>query len=106
MSLSNPEPSSPKTLKRKATSTVGRGKVASLNTNFNFSAWNDESVALYLGDSLEHYNNWEQPTVIISDGAYGILGFEGHTSEHIDTPKWYEPHIQAWSKAAIPSITL
>ncbi|MEH2347871.1 MAG: DNA methyltransferase [Nostoc sp.] len=106
MSLSNPEPNSPNTLKRKATSTVGRGKVVSLNTNFNFSAWNDESVALYLGDSLEHYNNWEKPTVIVSDGAYGVLGFEGDTSDHIDLPNWYEPHIEAWSKAAIPSTTL
>ncbi|MDZ8185271.1 MAG: site-specific DNA-methyltransferase [Nostoc sp. ChiSLP02] len=106
MSLSNAEPSSSKTLKRKATSTVGRGKVLNLNTNFNFSAWNDESVALYLGDSLEHYNNWEQPIVIVSDGAYGVLGFEGDTSDHIDLPNWYEPHIEAWSKAAIPSTTL
>ncbi|MEH2267391.1 MAG: DNA methyltransferase [Nostoc sp.] len=106
MSLSNPKPSSLKTLKHKATSTVGRGKVVNLNTNLNFFAWNDESVALYLGDSLEHYNNWEQPTVIVSDGAYGVLGFEGDTSDHIDLPNWYEPHIAAWSKAAIPCTTL
>lgn len=106
MSLSNPETSPSKTLKRKATSTVGRGKVVNLNTNLNFSAWNDERVALYLGDSLEHYKNWEQPTVIVSDGAYGVLGFEGDTSDHIDLPNWYEPHIEAWSKAAIPSTTL
>ncbi|WP_041565358.1 hypothetical protein [Nostoc punctiforme] len=50
----NSEPISFKTLKRKAPSTVGRGKVVNLNTNLNFSAWNDESVALYLGDNLEH----------------------------------------------------
>jgi len=102
----NAEPNSPSILKRKASSTVGRGKVANLNTNINFSAWSDEYVTLNLGDSLQHYDNWEQPTVIISDGAYGILGFEGDTSDHIDLPNWYQPHIEAWSKAAIPSTTL
>jgi hypothetical protein len=102
----NAEASSPSILKRKASSTVGRGKVANLNTNINFSAWSDEYVALNLGDSLQHYDNWEQPTVIISDGAYGILGFEGDTSDHIDLPNWYQPHIEAWSKAALPCTTL
>ena len=31
-----------------------------------------------------------------------FLGFEGDTSDHLDLPQWYEPHIQAWSKAAMP----
>ncbi|MEG4115962.1 hypothetical protein QUA43_00490 [Microcoleus sp. N9_B4] len=96
MSRCNPEANSPSILKSKATSTVGRGKKANLNTNLNFSAWSDEYVALYLGDSLHHYDNWERPTVIVSDGAYGILGFEGDTSDHIDLPNWYQPHIEAW----------
>ncbi|MFH7028785.1 MAG: DNA methyltransferase [Heteroscytonema crispum UTEX LB 1556] len=106
MSLSNQEQSSRNTLKNKAASTVGRGKVVKLNANLNFSAWNDNYVALHLGDSLEYYNSWERPTVIVSDGAYGILGFEGDTSDHLDLPKWYEPHIEAWSKAAMPYTTL
>ena len=106
MNLPNLEKSHPGTLKHKATSTVGRGKVTNLNTNLNFSAWSDEYASLHLGDSLQHYHNWEQPTAIVSDGAYGILGFEGDTSDHIDLPNWYEPHIEAWSKAAVPSTTL
>ncbi len=106
MSLSNQEQSCCDTLKSKAASTVGRGKVTKLNVSLNFSTWNDDYVALCLGDSLEHYNNWEQPTVIISDGAYGVLGFEGDTSDHLDLPKWYEPHIKEWSKAAMPCTTL
>ncbi|MEG4007077.1 site-specific DNA-methyltransferase [Microcoleus sp. Pol11C1] len=106
MSRCNPEANSPTILKSKATSTVGRGKKANLNTNLNFSAWSDEYVALYLGDSLHHYDNWERPTVIVSDGAYGILGFEGDTSDRIDLPNWYQPHIEAWSKAAMPCTTL
>jgi hypothetical protein len=72
----------------------------------DFFEWRDECVALHLGDSLQHYANWEPPTVIISDGAYGVLSFEGDTSDHIDLPNWYEPHIAAWSQAAMPSTTL
>lgn len=106
MSLPNLESSSHNTLKRTASSTVGRGKVVKLDTNLSISAWSDEYVALYLGDSLEHYSNWEQPTVIVSDGAYGVLGFEGDTSDHLDLPHWYEPHIEAWSNAAMPCTTL
>ncbi|MGH2413702.1 MAG: hypothetical protein ACRDEA_08430 [Microcystaceae cyanobacterium] len=70
------------------------------------NSWSDEYVALYLGDSLEHYVNWEKPTVIISDGGYGVLGFEGDTSNHFDLPEWYEPHIETWSKLALPNTTL
>ena len=106
MSRSNAKASSTEVLKRKATSTVGRGKVVNLDTKLNFSEWSDEYVSLFLGDSLEYYKNWDQPTVIVSDGAYGVLGFEGDTSDHIDLPDWYQPHIEAWSNAAMPCTTL
>jgi len=95
-----------KTLAHKATSTVGRGKVIKLDVNPSFSVWSNELVTLILGDSFEYYDQWEKPTVIISDGAYGILGFEGDTSDRFDLPEWYERHIQAWSKAALPCTTL
>jgi len=55
MNPSNPEGSSTETLKSKATSTVGRGKVVNLNTKLTFSEWSDEYAALFLGNSLEHY---------------------------------------------------
>jgi site-specific DNA-methyltransferase (adenine-specific) len=106
MSRSNSEASSTKVLKRKATSTVGRGKVVNLKTKPNFSEWSNEHVSLFLGNSLDFYENWDQPTVIVSDGAYGVLGFEGDTSDHIDLPDWYQPHIEAWSNAAMPYTTL
>jgi site-specific DNA-methyltransferase (adenine-specific) len=32
--------------------------------------------------SLNHHAQWDTPTVIVSDGAYGILGFESDTSDH------------------------
>lgn len=61
---------------------------------------------LFQGNSLSHYAAWPTPTVIISDGGYGILGFEGDTSDHFDLPQWYEPHIAAWSKAIPNTATL
>ncbi len=47
-----------------------------------------------------------QPAVIVSDGGYGILGFEGDTSDHLDLPRWYEPHVAAWSAAIADTATL
>src|SRR5262245_59818569 len=79
------------------TSTVGRGKAVTLATAPQHDSWTDGAVTLHLGDSLQCYGQWETPTVVVSDGAYGILGFEGDTSDHLDMPSWYEPHIKAWS---------
>lgn len=70
------------------------------------NAWRDEFVKIQLGDSLDFYSSWERPTVIISDGGYGVLGFEGDTSDHLDLPNWYEPHVKAWATYARPSTTL
>jgi len=63
-------------------------------------------ASLYLGDSLQFYRDWPKPTVIISDGAYGLLGFEGDTSDHLSIPPWYEPHVRLWSELALPQTTL
>jgi site-specific DNA-methyltransferase (adenine-specific) len=93
-------------LKREPTSTVGRGKAVVLNSHPEQSNWTNDKVKLHYGDSLTLYKTWEQPTVIISDGAYGVLGFEGDTTDHLDMPEWYEPHVKEWSSAATPSTTL
>ena len=66
----------------------------------------DEFVSLHHGDSLGCYARWPAPTAIVSDGAYGVLGFEGDTSDHLDVPEWYEPHVKAWSDAASAETTL
>ena len=42
----------------------------------------------------------------MSDGAYGVLGFDGDTVGHLDVPAWYEPHVAAWARAATPATTL
>ena len=90
-----------------ATSTVGRSRtVEPVASSEVPSEWHDESVEVRLGDSLNLYSGWESPTIIISDGGYGILGFEGDTSNHLGLPDWYEPHVAAWSQYATPETTL
>jgi len=69
----------------------------------NFST---KLVKLFQGDSLKLYKHGPSPTCIVSDGAYGILGFEGDTSTHSTLPEWYEPHIKRWSKYATGKTTL
>ncbi len=96
----------PKSRKPEPTSTVGRGKALTLSEPPVDSRWSDEYVNLVFGNVLDHYHQWEQPTVIVSDGGYGVLGFEGDTSDHLGLPDWYEPHIAAWSKLATPSTSL
>lgn len=88
------------------TSTVGRGKAVNLPGVPTTNRWRDDAVTLCFGDSLDHYNTWESPHVIVSDGAYGILGFEGDTSNHIGMPAWYEQHVKAWSERATAQTTL
>ena len=96
-------------LKRKrgeATSTVGRGKSIVLENAPSSDIYKDDLVQVHYGNSLAFYDQWETPQCIVSDGAYGVLGFEGDTSDHTGMPEWYEPHIKAWSKNATPQTTL
>lgn len=88
------------------TSTVGRGKSVRAIVKPDIDLWSDSLTSVALGNSLDHYSSWPQPTVIISDGGYGILGFEGDTSDHLSLPEWYTPHVEAWAKAASPATTL
>ncbi|WP_218673557.1 DNA methyltransferase [Pseudomonas sp. ABC1] len=92
--------------KRERTSTVGRGKAVTREAPLDDYHWQNDLVTVSFGDSLLHYQNWETPTCIISDGAYGVLGFEGDTSDHTGIPEWYEPHIAAWSRQATAQTTL
>lgn len=88
------------------TSTVGRGKAIIREGDPNIKHWSDGLTTVSYGDSLNFYPHWETPTCIISDGAYGILGFEGDTSDHTGMAEWYEPHVAAWTKAATPQTVL
>lgn len=90
-----------------APSTVNRGKPKSLKElKADNAIYEGENVSLHLGNSLDLYHEWPAPKTIVSDGAYGVLGFEGDTSDHLDMPDWYESHIKAWSEKATPATTL
>lgn len=92
--------------KKPPTSTVGRGRSVQDISELESETWHDSFISVWYGDSLNFYDTWETPTVIVSDGGYGVLGFEGDTSNHLNLPQWYEPHIAAWSRAATPQTTL
>lgn len=64
------------------------------------------AVQIVLGDALNHYPRWPSPVTIISDGAYGVAGFDGDPPTHLGLPDWYRPHIDAWSRFATPRTTL
>lgn len=93
-------------LKRKPTSTVGRGRAIKEIIQPTQTVYRNDLVQVQFGDSTALCQEWPAPTTIVSDGAYGVLGFEGDTSDHLDMPQWYEPSIAAWSKRATPQTTL
>jgi site-specific DNA-methyltransferase (adenine-specific) len=88
------------------TSTVGRGQAVKLTEAPAFHRYEDETVRLEWANSLNCYDQWDSPVVIVSDGAYGVLGFEGDTSDHLSMPNWYEQHVAAWSRKATGQTTL
>ena len=59
---------------------------------------NKENAHLCFGDALDFYDGWEKPMVIVSDGAYGIDGFDGDMKSHESLADWYEPHVARWSE--------
>lgn len=66
----------------------------------------DRNWSVYRGDALEAYADWPSPSVIISDGAYGVGGFPDDPRTVDDLVAWYTPHVEAWSKHAHPATTL
>jgi len=68
--------------------------------------WVSGKVSVECEDALAVYSTWEAPTVIISDGAYGVGGFPGDPPNAEGLAAWYEPHVIAWSNAATPETTL
>ena len=68
--------------------------------------YNRLSATLHHGDFLKVSDGWDAPTVIISDGPYGIGGFPGDPASPETLPEWYRPHIALWSERALPETTL
>jgi DNA methylase len=90
----------------RSTTTVGRGKAVVLRSLPATDRWAGRDVEVWFGDTLDRYAAWDAPDTIISDGAYGVLGFEGDTSDHLGIPGWYEPHVSAWARRAKAGTTL
>lgn len=67
---------------------------------------NTPKLQLWHSDTLNVYSLWEKPTVIISDGPYGINGYEGDAKNANQLVEMYRPHVEAWSKAADSQTTL
>ena len=65
-----------------------------------------DNIYIYNEDVIQLYDTWKSPTVIISDGPYGIGGFPGDPITHDVLEKWYSPHITKWSEKATPETTL
>lgn len=65
-----------------------------------------DSVQIEMADVLTRYSSWKPPTVIVSDGAYGLGLFPGDPPTPSDLVNWYKPHIAAWSHYALPETTL
>ena len=70
------------------------------------SKFSRDGITIYHGDVLQLYALWERPTVIISDGAYGLNSFPGDPVSPELLADWYKPHVEAWSQYALPSTTL
>lgn len=62
--------------------------------------------SIFLGDSKNFYKNWDNPIVIISDGPYGIGGYEGDPTSIKDLPLMYEDHIKEWTEKSTSETTL
>ncbi|MGI8587356.1 MAG: DNA methyltransferase [Chloroflexia bacterium] len=64
------------------------------------------SIQIECADAMTRYGAWPSPTVIISDGAYGVGGFPGDPPTPAGLADWYAPHAAAWARYALPETTL
>lgn len=72
----------------------------------DFMASSTGSAHLVFGDSLHHCTNWPAPTVIVSDGPYGLRSYPGDPPTPDGLADLYEPHLRIWHDLALPSCTL
>ena len=56
---------------------------------------------IHHGLAEDCYDSWPTPTCIISDGPYGIGGYEGDPKTPKSLPQWYAGHVAAWGQACI-----
>jgi len=64
------------------------------------------TASIVCGDALHLYDGWPAPVLIISDGPYGVGGYDGDLRDPGGLAAWYKPHIEAWAKYATAQTTL
>ena len=69
-------------------------------------AYHHGDSTIECGDFLSLVAGWPQPTVIISDGPYGIGSFPGDPLSPDQLADWYRPFVEQWSVRALPETTL
>lgn len=74
---------------------ISEGQVCELGT-----------ARVQLGDAASFYNSWPAPTVIVSDGPYGLNSFPGDPLTHEGLADFYDPHAKAWAEHSLPETTL
>ena len=61
---------------------------------------------LYHSDFLHCYKKWPKPTVIVSDGPYGLNGYSGDLLSVENLSHWYKPFLKVWHDSSLPNTTL
>ncbi len=64
------------------------------------------TATVHRGSALDAYRTWPTPTCIVSDGAYGVAGFDGDPRTPDRLGEWYAPHVAAWTAAATARTSL
>ena len=63
-------------------------------------------VRIDFGDSLELCDGWQSPTVIVSDGPYGLGSYPGDPVSPDGLAECYRPFLLKWYERSLPSTTL
>lgn len=63
-------------------------------------------IVLECGDSLELCDKWDSPTVIVSDGPYGLASYPGDPPTPEGLAEFYRPFLEKWYRHANTSATL
>lgn len=66
----------------------------------------NKGIEIHCGNFLNVSKSWKAPTVIVSDGPYGIGGFPGDPTTSENLGEVYRPFIEEWSRRSTPSTTL
>ena len=66
----------------------------------------DNQILACNGPAEDFYAKWPKPTVIVSDGPYGVSGYKGDLPTADGLVHWYTDHVRQWSLFSTPRTTL